>query len=351
MQIGGAKERAYVVENLAVLLGAGMDVLSAVSAVETQVRSVAMKQTLATIREELSNGAAIWRTLDAAKILPKRATYLVRLGEDSGRLAENLTLIAKQQEKDRLLTSKIRSAMVYPIFVLGLTIVVGLGVSWFILPRLSTVFGSLNVHLPAITKALIQFGAFLQDWGAIAVPATIVVIGGAIIVAFRRSGSRAALQGFALKIPAIRNVVLEVELTRFGFVLGTLLQAGLPVVEAVESLEQSSAIVQYKKLYARLRSDIEDGESFHASLRAYPKSNQLIPIPIQELIATGEQSGKLAEMLLRISVIYEQKTDQSTKNLSSILEPILLVIVWLGVLGVAVAIILPIYSLVGQFNP
>ncbi|MDP2789801.1 MAG: type II secretion system F family protein [bacterium] len=351
MQIGGAKERAYVVENLAVLLGAGMDVLSAVSAIETQVRSVVMKKTLATIREELSNGAAIWRTLDAAKILPKRATYLVRLGEDSGRLAENLTLIAKQQEKDRVLTSKVRSAMVYPAFVLGLTLVVGLGVAWFILPRLSTVFSSLNVHLPAITIFLINFGIFLQHWGAIAVPAAIIIIGGAVVVAFRRPGSRAALQGFALKIPAIRNVVLEVELTRFGFVLGTLLQAGLPVIEAVESLEQSSAITQYKKLYAKLRRDIEDGDSFHASLRAYPKSNRLIPIPIQELVATGEQSGNLAEMLLRISAIYEQKTDQSTKNLASILEPILLVIVWLGVLAVAVAIILPIYSLVGQFNP
>ena len=351
MQLGGAKERAYVVENLAVLLGAGMDVLSAVSAIETQVRSATMKQTLATIREELSNGATIWRTLDAAKILPKRATYLVRLGEESGRLSENLTLIAKQQQKDRLLTSKVRSAMVYPAFVLGLTLVVGLGVAWFILPRLSTVFSSLNVHLPALTVALIRFGVFLQHWGIIAVPACIIVVGGAIAFALGRPGSRAALQGFALKIPAIRNVVLEVELTRFGFVLGTLLQAGLPVIEAVESLEQASAITQYKKLYAKLRNDIEDGDSFHVSLRAYPKSNRLIPIPIQELVATGEQSGNLAEMLLRIAAIYEQKTDQSTKNLASILEPILLVIVWLGVLAVAIAIILPIYSLVGQFNP
>jgi type II secretory pathway component PulF len=351
MQLGGAKERAYVVENLAVLLGAGMDVLSAVSAIETQVRSVAMKKTLATIREELSNGAAIWRTLDAANILPKRATYLVRLGEESGRLAENLTLIAKQQEKDRVLTSKVRSAMVYPAFVLGLTLVVGLGVSWFILPRLSTVFGSLNVNLPTITVILIRFGVFLQHWGAIAVPAFIVLVGGAVTVAVRRPGSRAAAQGFLLKIPAVRNVVMEVELTRFGFVLGTLLQAGLPVIEAVESLEQSSAITQYKKLYVRLRKDIEDGSTFHESLRTYPKSNRLIPIPIQELVATGEQSGNLAEMLLRISAMYEQRTDQSTKNLASILEPILLVIVWLGVLAVAVAIILPIYSLVGQFNP
>jgi type II secretory pathway component PulF len=350
MQIGGAKERAYVVENLAVLLGAGMDVLSAVSAIETQVRSANMKRTLATIREELSSGATIWRTLDAANILPKRATYLVRLGEDSGRLSENLALIAKQQEKDRLLTSKVRSAMVYPAFVLGLTFVVGLGVAWFILPRLSTVFGSLNVHLPKITILLIKFGVFLQHWGAIVVPAFFIIIGLAITLALGKPGSRAAIQGFFLRIPGIRNVVQEIELTRFGFVLGSLLGAGLPVVDAIDSLEQSSSISQYKKLYARLRQDIEDGNSFHQSLRAYPKSNRLIPIPIQELVATGEQSGNLSEMLIRIAAIYEQKTDQSTKNLASILEPILLVIVWLGVLAIAIAIILPIYSLVGQFN-
>lgn len=350
MQFGGAKERAYVVENLAVLLGAGMDVLSAVSAIETQVRSATMKRALATIREELGNGAAIWRTLDAAKILPTRATYLVRLGEESGRLSENLTLIAKQQEKDRQLTSKIRSAMVYPIFVLGLTVVVGLGVAWFILPRLSAVFSSLNVTLPAITDVLIRFGAFLQDWGAIAVPTFLAVLGVGIGLAVTRPGSRAALQSFLLRIPGIRNVVQEVELTRFGFVLGSLLQAGLPVIEAIDSLEQASAIAQYKRLYAHLRKDIADGSTFRQSMRDFPKSGHLIPVPVQELVATGEQSGNLADMLLRVAALYEQKTEQSTKNLSSILEPILLVIVWIGVLLVAVAIILPIYSLVGQFN-
>lgn len=340
-----------MVENLAVLLGAGMDVLSAVAAIETQVRSVAMQRTLATIREELASGATIWRTFDAANILPKRATYLVRMGEESGRLSENLMLIAKQQEKDRILSSKIRSALVYPVFVLGLTIVVGLGVAWFILPRLSTVFGSLNVHLPAITVILIRFGVFLQHWGAIAVPAFFIIVGAAATLIFRKPASRAAMQSFFLRIPGIRNVVQEVELTRFGFVLGSLLQAGLPIIDAIDSLEQASAVAQYSKLYHQLRKDIEDGSSLHQSLRSYPKSNKLIPTPMQELVATGEQSGKLAEMLLRIAALYEQKSDQSTKNLASILEPILLVVVWLGVLVVAVAIILPIYSLVGQFNP
>lgn len=340
-----------MVENLAVLLGAGMDVLSAVTAIETQVRSVAMKRTLATIREELVSGATIWRTFDSANILPKRATYLVRLGEESGRLSENLTLIAKQQEKDRILGSKIRSALVYPVFVLGLTIVVGLGVAWFILPRLSIVFGSLNVQLPAITVVLIRFGVFLQHWGAIAVPAFFIIIGTAATLTFRKPASRAALQSFLLRIPGIRNVVQEVELTRFGFVLGSLLQAGLPIIDAIDSLEQASAVTQYSKLYHSLRKDIEDGSSLHQSMRSYPKSSKLIPIPIQELVATGEQSGNLAEMLLRIAALYEQKSDQSTKNLASILEPVLLVVVWLGVLVVAVAIILPIYSLVGQFNP
>ena len=350
-QFGGGKERAYVVENLATLLGAGMDVLSAVAAVESQVQTPNMKRTLATIREELSSGASIWRTFDAANILPKRATYLVRLGEESGRLPENLTLIAQQQEKDREFASKIRSAMLYPGFVLGLTLVVGIGVAWFILPRLATVFDSLDVRLPSITIALIRFGTFLQEHGMVVVPVVLVVCISGFVFVLSRPRARAAAQGLALYIPGIRNVVQEVELARFGFILGTLLEAGLPIVQALDSLEQAAAIVQYKRLYAFLRTSVENGDSFRQSMQRYPRSSRLIPIPMQELVATGEQSGKLATMLLRVAALYERKIDQSTKNLASILEPILLVIVWLGVVAVAVAIILPIYSLVGQFNP
>ena len=350
-QFGGSKERAYVVENLATLLGAGMDVLAAVAAVESQVRSPNMQRTLKNIREELSGGASIWRTFDAANILPKRATYLVRLGEESGRLPENLALIAQQQEKDREFTSKIRSAMLYPGFVLGLTLVVGIGVAWFVLPRLATVFDSLNVHLPSITVALIRFGAFLQAHGIVFVPAVLIVVVAGITLVLTRPRARAAAQGLALYLPGIRNVVQEVELARFGFILGTLLEAGLPIVQALDSLEQAAAIVQYKRLYAFLRTSVEDGESIRQSLQRYPRSRRLIPIPMQELVATGEQSGKLATMLLRVAALYERNIDQSTKNLASILEPILLVIVWVGVVAVAIAIILPIYSLVGQFNP
>jgi len=241
--------------------------------------------------------------------------------------------------------------MLYPAFVLGLTLVVGVGVAWFILPRLSTVFGALNVKLPAITVALIGFGTFLQHSGVFVVPIFLVVVLGIIYGIATRPGARAAFQSLFLLIPGIRNVVLEVELARFGFVLGSLLEAGLPVVEALDSLEQSSVVVQYKKLYRHLRLNVEEGNSFRHSFQSFPHCSRLMPIPIQELVATGEQSGKLSSMLLRIGSLFERKTDQSTKNMASILEPILLVIVWLGVVAVAVSIILPIYSLVGQFNP
>jgi type II secretory pathway component PulF len=160
--------------------------------------------------------------------------------------------------------------------------------------------------------------------------------------------------------PGIKGLIKEVEVARFGYLLGTLLGAGLPITHALDSLASATEISRYKKFYLYLHDSVGDGNSIQKSFVSFSTRggstfggkhvNRLIPAPIQQLIVAGEQSGTLPESLLKIGQTFETKADTTTKNLTIILEPILLVIVWLGVVTVALAVILPIYSLIGGFK-
>jgi type IV pilus assembly protein PilC len=148
-------------------------------------------------------------------------------------------------------------------------------------------------------------------------------------------------------IPGISKLMYEVEIARFGYLLGTLLQAGLSVTQSLTSMERATVAPRYQKLYKYLHDSIEDGYSFKSALLKYKHANAVLPPPVQQMLIAGERSGSLPDSLSSIGAIYEEKADISTANLEAVLEPIMLIIVWVGVMGVAVAVILPIYSLVG----
>ncbi|HYV33828.1 MAG TPA: type II secretion system F family protein, partial [Candidatus Limnocylindria bacterium] len=157
-------------------------------------------------------------------------------------------------------------------------------------------------------------------------------------------------QYFILRFPGIGGLAKNIELTRLGFVMGNLLKAGLPIVKATEMLAAVTPFYEYKKLYSSIAKNLDEGNSLRKTFEVYPNSRKLIPTPIQQIIIVGEESGNLSESLLKIGQVFEEKTDLATKNLTVVLEPILLVIVWLAVVGVAIAVILPLYSLIGGLN-
>lgn len=344
---GWKKDRDMFVENMSTLVISGMGIMDAIDAIKADVKSTRMLALMSKMRDDVESGVPLWKAMANAKLFPEHTVSLIRVGEESGKLSENLRVVSLQQEKDREFQSKIKSALMYPVFVLGLTAVIGIGIAWFILPKLATVFGQLKIKLPLITRILIGTGSFLGHYGAWAVPLFLILFGIFVFFLFSYSKTKKIGQSILLGTPGINKVIMEVELARFGYLLGTLLQAGLPITQALDSLSKATIFPQYKTFYKHLESQIADGSSFQQSFASFPKLNKLIPTPMQQLIITGERSGNLPETLVKISQLYEGKTEISTKNLSTILEPVLLVIVWLGVVAVAMAVILPIYSLVG----
>jgi type II secretory pathway component PulF len=347
---GLSKERDQFIENLSMLVLSGMSITSALTSIIKQTKVPGMKKILERMLLEIEAGSPVWKAFEKTRFFKGYTISLIRLGEESGNFAENLKVVSLEEEKDRDFKSKIRSALMYPVFVLSLTLVVGIGISWFILPKLAKIFTDLKLTLPLVTRVLMSFGVFLSKHGLIAVPAGALVIGVIAYIVFFNERTRFMGEAIIFSIPGIKTLLMEVEVARFGYLLGTLLEAGLTVTRAIESLAGASDVIRYKKFYLALRESIEMGNSFEKSFMQYKGIDVLIPQPIQQLIISGEKSGNLNKTLIKVGQVLEAKSDTTTKNLTIIMEPILLVIVWAGVVSVAFAVILPIYSLVGGLN-
>ncbi len=347
---GLGQEREYVIEQLSMLLASGMPVVTALSAINREIKSGRLKKIIAEVAASIEAGSSISSALESVGIFSASTISLIRIGEESGRLAENLKVVASQQQKEREFRSKTASAMMYPLFVFGLTVLVGLGIAWFILPRLATVFAQLKIELPLVTKWLINVGLFLGQYGTVVIPLLLVASLLLLFFLFFFSKTNFLGQAILFAIPPIARLFTELELSRFGSLLGNLLEAGLPILDSLESLAQSATFYRYKKLYLHLHDRIAEGNSFGKSFDLFKNTGKCIPVPIQQLVTTGEQSGNLPETFKKIGDMYEAKTEITAKNITVLLEPILLVIVWLGVVAVALAVILPLYSLIGNLN-
>jgi type IV pilus assembly protein PilC len=347
---GLSKDTDYFIENLSMLVFSGMPVVDALNSIAEEIRSKRMKLILAKVRFDIENGSPIWKALEGSNLFKGHSISLIRLGEESGRLTDNLKVVAIEEQKDRMFKSKLRSAMMYPAFVMSITAVVGIGIAWFILPKLAVVFLQLKIKLPFVTQILINFGSFLGDSGHYVIPLFIVFIFLIYLIFFHFKKTKIIGQFILFHIPGVKRLMKEVEIARFGYLLGTLLQAGVPIISAIDSLASATEFHSYKKLYLHIKNSVNNGNSLQKSFASFKNTKKLIPSPIQQLVVAGEKSGNLANILLKVAAMFEEKADSTTKNLTVILEPILLVIVWLGVVAVALAVILPIYGLVGGFN-
>lgn len=347
---GIEKERDYFIENTSMLIMGGVPIIQAIDSVKEGVKSKRMKDVIDSIKEDIGAGLPIWKSFSRARIFPHHVISLIKLGEESGKLDDSLRAAVNEQEKSRVFRSKIYSAMMYPVFVLTLSSFIGIGISWFVLPRLAETFSQLRIELPIMTKVLIEIGAFLGNYGQYVIPLFILLVILKVFFLFFYSKTRFIGQAILFRVPGVGKLIKEVEVARFGYLLGTLLESGIPIKQALFSLREATESTPYKKLYRHLEKGIEEGDSFQKSFKSFKRVDEIIPLPVQQLVFAGEKSGALSEVLLKIGKKFEEKTDGTTKNLTVILEPVMLVLVGASVAFIAIGVILPIYSLVGGVN-
>lgn len=345
--IGLGRERAHFVENIAILLNSGLTVVDALRTIALEVRVKPMKKIVSRIIDDVENGIPLWMSMDNQNFFSSYALALIRIGEESGSLSKNMEYLAIQQEKDRSLRSKVKMAMIYPSIVITITVIVTLGLAWFVLPQLVGVLLSLNAKLPLSTRIIIVIANFFKAHGIVAVPLT----GAAFFFLFlicRFTGLRGPVQQCIFRIPGVGTMAKSATIARFGVILGSLLRAGVPLVESIKSMAEVTDTVYYRRFYYKLASEIEVGQSFAAAFASIKDTKKLLPASVQQLIVTGEKSGRIADMLMRVAEIYERKAEDAAQRLPVVLEPMLLIFIG-GLVGtIAFSIIVPIYSIVGN---
>lgn len=346
---GLGKERTLIIQNLATMLTAGLPLVDSLKTLQLETRSKPAKQLLQRLIDRVENGSALWRAMQEERFFSPHALALIRIGEEAGSLAKNMEHLALQQEKDQALRAKVTMAMIYPGIVLTLMFIIVMGLGMFVLPNLISVLLSLNVPLPLVTRIVIGFTRFFTRYGTIAVPTSLGVII-ILTILFKFTRLKAVSQWMLFRIPGIGRLMREATIARFGVIVGGLLQASVPLPDALRSLTEVTPIVSYRNFYRKLLEHISLGDSFAKSFAAIRGSGKLLPLSVQQLVMTGERTGSLAKIMLKIADIYERKANDTAQKLPVILEPMLLLFIAALVGTIALSIIVPIYSIVGNIS-
>ena len=345
------KEKRIFLDNLALLIGSGMGINTSLRVLQKNTKDKALKQTLYSILSSVENGSSLSQSMQDHNFLPDFLVSLIRIGEESGNLADKIRRTVISLDKDHRRRGQLRSALFYPVFVLTLVIVLGIGVSTFILPRIGQVFSNMNVKLPFMTKILIQIGDFMGTYWYIIIPLILGTLTLSILILFVFSATRKSGQWLLFHLPVFNDLIVKTEVSRFAYNLSMLLNSGIPITKALLSLSKIHDYYMYKNYTYDLSIQIQSGKSFHNIFDSNKKrTDSILPFAAQEIITAGEESGKLPEVLEQLGDRYEQESEQIAKNIAVLLEPALLIVVWVGVVFLAVAILLPIYSLVGNFQ-
>ncbi len=327
-------------QNLSVMLKAGLTVPESLDVLVEQSTGK-LKQVLSQVNDEVQGGGMLGDALEKEyKTFGPIFISSVRVGEASGTLSENLTHVAEQMERDLEVRRNIQGAMLYPSIVIIATILLGLALATFVLPQMTAIFRSLDVELPWSTRLLIYTADLFQKHGAIVTPSVIL---GLILVVYtlRRRFMQPLVHRLVLVIPGLKSFVHELNRARFCRAIGTMLQSGIPIQEALGIISDAMPNYVYRKSVVRMHKEIESGESFSDIIDKFPR---LYPKMVQRMVAVGERSGGLSDSLLYLARFYEQKVSIKAKSISTIIEPLLLIGIGLGVAFIALSIFTPIYS-------
>ncbi|MBN2145393.1 MAG: type II secretion system F family protein [Candidatus Aureabacteria bacterium] len=337
----GGKEILLFTRQLASMIHAGLPILSSLGNIIQQTQNWVLKKVLEQIFSDIEKGTSFASAVEKhPAYFSKFFVSMINVGEISGRLDEvlnRLVIIGKQEAEIR---SKLKSILFYPVILLILAMTVISILLIFVLPRFISVYGSMGVDLPLATRSLLGLSAFLKNfWWAVA--ATVVV--GIILFRKYRSTSqgRFNIDQFLLKVPIFGQLILKYNLARFSRTFGSLIKSGLPVLQGLAVTENTLNSQVIVTIIKDLRSSILEGQSISEQL----KLSGVFPPMVIQMISAGEQTGKLDDMLMEVADFYDIEVDYEIRNLTTLLEPLLLVVMGCLILFMALAVLKPIFNL------
>jgi type IV pilus assembly protein PilC len=340
-----SKELVIFSRQLATMINAGLPLVRALRILEEQTENKEFKKILDGVASDVEAGSSLSIALGKyPKIFNKVYRTLIRSGEASGKLDEVLLRLADQLENDYAMIGKIRSAMAYPLFIMGALIIAGILMMILVVPQLKTLFEQSNIALPWTTKVLMAVSNFFVGYWWILLIIIVVAIFGFRSWITSQEGRR-SWDRIKLKIPIFGNLARKIYMVRFNRTLGTLISGGLPILEALEITSEAVGNTVYKEAIEDTAKKVEAGVGIGTSL----KKHKDFPVMVSQMVDVGEKTGNVDEILNRLADFYNNEVDAMTKTLSSLLEPILMIIMGVGVGILVASIIMPIYGLVQAF--
>ncbi|HBV02382.1 MAG TPA: hypothetical protein DEB69_03095 [Candidatus Komeilibacteria bacterium] len=341
-----SKEKQFFVQNLQVMTKSGLPLDRSLKTLALQMSNKKFKRIITSLYQDTEKGVAFQDSLGKFKsTFGELFINMVEAGSISGKLDEVLGQIYLQIKKGNELKSRIKSAMTYPVIVLIAMVLIGIGMLIFVIPKITSLFDQVSADLPVATKLLINTSDFIISHGLLSAALALAVI--ISFIAFIRSKKgKYIFHGLILRLPICGPIVCKINIAKFARTLSSLIKTDIPIIKTFEVASKTLNNRHYRQALVESAKKLKEGGTIANALSEYPR---LFPPVIIQMIMTGEETGQVDSILAELASFYEDEIDQIMKTLPSIIEPVLMLILGAGVAIMAIAIIMPMYSLTQKF--
>lgn len=327
----------------ATMINAGLPLIKCLSILSAQTDSSTLADIITDCQREVEAGRSLSEALSKhPEAFSNLYVSMVRAGELGGMLDDVLLRVADQLEREFEIRRKVKSAMTYPIAILGLSLVLLTAMIVFVVPKFTTMFKTLGGELPTFTKVVVGISHFVGGWGGVVMIA--VIVGG--VIAFRRfkatDSGRYAIDKFKLRMPYVGSLFHKTAMSKFSRSLGTLISSGVPILGALEITGETTGNMVVTRELDRVRASVKEGETIARPLQ----DSAVFPPMVTQMIAIGEETGALDVMLAKVSEFYDQEVNAGVDSLTSTLEPLLMMFLGTTVGLIVISLYLPIFRVI-----
>ncbi len=332
---------ALFTRQFATMINSGLSLTRCLGILSDQTESPALGRTIKTVLQDVEGGSSLSEALEKhPKVFSELYVSMVKAGEAGGILDDVLLKISDSLEKSEELKRKVKTAMAYPILMFCMSLVLVFVMITFIVPIFANMFKTLGGELPLPTQILVSLSNVIRSYWFIGIPLIVLVVYG-IRRALRVGSVKYQFDRFKLRMPIVGKVSREMALSRFSRTLGVLTAAGVPILEALEVVEKAVGNLIIGEEVSRVRVRVKEGETVAKPL----EQGKVFPPMVVQMIGVGEESGALDTMLLRIADFYDKEVTAAVDALTSLIEPLMIVVVGLVVGGILISLYLPMFRL------
>ncbi|PIZ82380.1 MAG: hypothetical protein COY02_00280 [Parcubacteria group bacterium CG_4_10_14_0_2_um_filter_41_6] len=336
------EEKIFFIQNLSIMLKSGLSASRSFRALTLQAANPKFKRVLAKVTRSVEKGLPIAQSMsEHPKVFSHIFISMIQAGEQSGKLEKVLTELSTQMKRSHDLKSKVKGALMYPMAILISMVAIGSGMIIFVIPKLTAVFSEMNAELPVPTKILIAVSNGANKYALIIVPIIIISIGLLVYVTRKGKGQK-IWHKIILLMPVVGSIAMKINLAKIARTLSSLLATDMPIVISLKLTANTIKNALYRESLMIMSINVEQGKTMASQM---PQFKKLYPPVAHQMVQVGEETGEISNILAQLAEFYEEDVSNTMNSLPSLIEPILIVTLGAAVGAMAIAVIMPMFSL------